>query len=228
MKAVIFAAGLGTRLRPITDTLPKPLVPVAGRAVLLRTLEALPSSIAEVIVVVGYKGEMIREAVGTDPHVKFVDQPELHGTYDALARAKAHLDAGPFLVVNGDDLYDTTDLERLVAAGPTSMLAHRVARPNPYSHLQTKDGMLERIIMNREVPATLEASNTYVGAAMLDQTFFNLEPARLPNGEVGLPQTLEKHLHTNPVRLVEAAFWMPVGTHEELATAERHLAGLDK
>src|SRR5882672_8678661 len=113
MKAVIFAAGLGTRLRPITDTLPKPLVPVAGRAVLLRTLEALPRSISDVTVVVGYKGEMIRQALAHDLRVRFVEQPELRGTYDALLRAKPHLGDERFLALNGDDLYHMMDLARL-------------------------------------------------------------------------------------------------------------------
>ena len=107
MKAVIFAAGLGTRLRPLTDSIPKPLIDVGGKPILRHTLEALPSAVDDVIVVTGYMGEMIRKELGSS--VRTVEQTELLGTYDALLRAHPLLDDAPFLALNGDDLYDTTD-----------------------------------------------------------------------------------------------------------------------
>ncbi len=220
MKAVIFAAGLGTRLRPLTDTTPKPLIPVAGKPILLRTFEALPAAIDETVVVIGYKGEMVREALAGMTGVSFVEQPELKGTYDALVRARPHLGKGAFLVLNGDDLYAKADLERLIAAPPTAMLAHSVARPNPYSHLETDGELLTCIVPNADIPVALPFSRTYVGAAVLTSDFFDLEPKLLPNGESGLPQTLEKHLSRFPVRVIESTFWMPVGTPEELASAQ--------
>jgi NDP-sugar pyrophosphorylase family protein len=219
MKAVIFAAGLGTRLRPLTDNTPKPLIDVGGKSILQRTLEALPGAIDEVVVVVGYKGERIRTAV-TDPRVRFVEQTELRGTYDALLRAKDILDDGAFLALNGDDLYARQDLERLVAEKPFAMLAHEVPTPNAYSHLETVGGRLKRIVMNKDA-ADLAAHDVYVGACLLDGRFFDLEPAALPSGERGLPQTLAKHLNTIPVRVIASSFWQPVGTPEELEAARR-------
>ena len=201
MKAVIFAAGLGTRLRPLTDTLPKPLIDVAGTPILLRTLAALPDAVAETIVVVGYKGEMIRAALeGAARAVRLVEQPELLGTYDALKRAEPFLDDAPFLALNGDDLYAKEDLERLCAAEPFAMLAHRVPAPNPYSHLASEGGQLKAIVQKKDAE-TLASKEVYVGACLLDARFFALEPGRTPGGEVGLPHTLEKHRNKLPARI---------------------------
>lgn len=224
MRAVIFAAGLGTRLRPLTDMLPKPLIEVGGLSILERTLAALPAAVTEAIVVVGYKGEMIRERLaGSARTVRFVDQPELHGTYDALIRAKDLIGPGSFLALNGDDLYAKADLERLAAAEPFAMLAHKVPTPNPYSHLENEGGFLTRIALNKDSEALAERE-VYVGACLLDGDFFGLAPAILPNGERGLPQTLALHLNKRPVRVLESTFWMPVGTPEELEAARAAFA----
>jgi bifunctional UDP-N-acetylglucosamine pyrophosphorylase/glucosamine-1-phosphate N-acetyltransferase len=222
LKAVIFCAGLGTRLRPLTDTLPKPLIDVGGRSIIERTIEALPGIVSETVIVVGYKGGMIRERLAERTGLRFVEQPELRGTYDALLRAAPHLGEGPFLALNGDDLYGKEDLDRLAASVPFSLLAHEVPAPNPYSHLETKGGFLKRIILNKDMGG--RASHlVYVGACLLDPRLFDLEPACLPNGECGLPQTLEKHLDKIPVQVLTASFWLPVGTPEEFAAARAAL-----
>lgn len=224
MKAVIFAAGLGTRLRPLTDTTPKPMIEVGGKPILQHTIEALPEAVSEIVIVVGYLSQAICVRFENDARIRCVDQTELRGTYDALLRAKPFLDDERFLALNGDDLYTKEDLERLVAAEPFAMLAHRVPAPNPYSHLESADGHLTKIVPNKEV-AGLGAHEVYVGACLLDARFFDLEPAALPSGEFGLPQTLAKHLDKNPVRLIESKFWMPVGTPEELEAARRAFEG---
>ena len=64
MQAVILAAGEGKRMRPLTEELPKPLIPICGRPILSHILEALPEAIEEVHIVIGYKGEMIRSQFG--------------------------------------------------------------------------------------------------------------------------------------------------------------------
>lgn len=223
MKAVIFAAGLGTRLRPLTDTTPKPMIEVGGKPILQRTLEALPASVTETVVVVGYKGDAIRAHLADAPSVRFVEQPELLGTYDALLSAHPHLDDAPFLALNGDDLYAREDLERLAASEPFAMLAHRVPNPSPYSHLASRDGFLERIVFQKDAEA-LPAKEVYVGACLLDARFFSLEPGMTPGGEFGLPHTLEKHLNKIPVRILASTFWMPIGTPDELETARARFA----
>lgn len=226
MRAVIFAAGLGTRLRPLTDTTPKPMLDVGGKPILRRTLEALPASVTEAVIVVGHLREKIVEAgledVSAVP-LRFVEQPEQLGTYDALMRAKDFLAKGAFLALNGDDLYAKKDLECLCAAEPFAMLAHRVPTPNPYSHLATDGGRLARIVLNKD-SEILPAREVYVGACLLDGRFFDLSPGRTPAGEVGLPHTLEKHANNIPVHVLESTFWLPVGTPQELEAARRAFA----
>lgn len=229
MKAVIFAAGLGTRLRPITDKVPKPLIEVGGKPILQRTLESLPDVIDEVIVVVGYKKEMIIEMLERASstmlqrrRIRFAEQRELRGTYDALRTALAvfkHLRDfdESFLVLNGDDLYAKDDLERLCAASPFAMLAHDVSGSGRYSHLTVEKGRLTSIV--RAADHAGQSTLVYAGAALLDGSFFELSPAALPSGEHSLPHTLESNLNKHPVQIIEARFWMPVGTPEELAAA---------
>ena len=70
MQCVIIAAGRGTRMRPLTDTTPKPLLKVCGKAVLDHIVEALPTQITELIIVTGYLGEQIREHCGEEFYVR--------------------------------------------------------------------------------------------------------------------------------------------------------------
>jgi NDP-sugar pyrophosphorylase family protein len=87
MQCVILAAGKGTRLRPLTDTIPKPLVKVAGRPLLDHIVEALPSSVNELIIVTGYLEEQIHTHCGKSFHgrkVTYVHQEEQKGTAHAL------------------------------------------------------------------------------------------------------------------------------------------------
>jgi NDP-sugar pyrophosphorylase family protein len=233
MKAVIFCAGLGTRLRPLTDETPKSLIEIGGAAVLERTLRALPKKVDEAIVVVGHLGKMIRERFGARKGMRFVEQPILRGTYDALLCARNALNGGPFLAMNGDDLYGADDLARLAKAVPYALLAKSVPRPNRYSHVESSDGRLTRIVPNRELPdaSILNETRVYTGACLLDRTFFDLEPAPIPSThavpgagtEFSLPHTLEKHLNKRPVRVVDGSFWLPVGTPKELETARAAL-----
>lgn len=231
MQAVIFAAGRGTRMQALTETSPKPLLTVRDAPILEHTLNSLPEDIDSVLVVVGYLDEMVRRAPcmrQNSRRICCVEQSELCGTYDALRRCRSKLNDAPFLVLNGDDLYARDDLAALIASTPFSMLAKRVPQPNNYSHLETNSaGQLIRIV-GRSETGELKTTLTYTGGCLLDKNIFDLEPAKIENGEYSLPHTIAKHLNTHPVQVVEAEFWMPVGTPQELESANRRLEGIDK
>lgn len=116
MKAVVPAAGRGTRLAPVAGEVPKPLVEVGGRPLLAHALRALvPLAPEEVIVVVGPGGDAIPERMGRAFEglpLRYARQPRADGLARALLAAGPHLD-GPFLVLNADNVV-RGELERVV------------------------------------------------------------------------------------------------------------------
>jgi NDP-sugar pyrophosphorylase family protein len=218
-------AGLGTRLRPLTDTVPKPLVPIHGKGSLERTLEILPQAVTRVILVVGYLAERIQECIGQTFHglpVVYVTQTTLDGTggcLRAVQRDVADL-SERFLVINGDDLYAAEDLLKLSQV-PVGLVTYKSIAPRTIDSCEVS--ATGSLIGFMETPAG-EIGHINIGAYCLDHRWFDTDPVRVPGKETewslphALPQLLEKGI---PVQVIPGTFWMPVGTLEELAAAER-------
>jgi NDP-sugar pyrophosphorylase family protein len=157
MQALVMAGGLGSRLRPLTDQVPKPLLPIGGRPILeliLRQLRA--SGVEEVYISLGYKAELIRSYVG-DGHrvglrVRYVDEPTPLGTAGALGYVKRDVH-GPLLVMNGDIL-TKLDFRAFyqghVDSAMTITLGVREDRYQiPFGLVETENGLVAKI---REKP----------------------------------------------------------------------------
>ncbi len=215
MQAVILAAGKGLRLRPFTENHPKPLIPIAGRPLLSYTLDALPDSINEIIIVIGYLGSQIETVFGDNWNgkpIKYVTQTELNGTGDALFRAKPFLKQR-FLVVNGDDLYKKSDLTQLINH-KYSILAWPSTIPYEYSLKENPEGYLDGF--------DPESTLRNCGAYFLNFDFFDgplTEVTVHGETELSLPHTLVALSATHPVAIVKAKHWLPVGTPEQLKFA---------
>ncbi|HNP28603.1 MAG: NDP-sugar synthase [Nitrospira sp.] len=115
---MILAAGLGTRLRPLTDTIPKPLLPVRGTPILVWNLLLLRAyGIYDVIINLHYLGTMIEEAIGDGSRwamqVRYSYEPTLLGTGGGLKAAEWFFDQQPVLVINGDTLIEL-DVKALI------------------------------------------------------------------------------------------------------------------
>jgi bifunctional UDP-N-acetylglucosamine pyrophosphorylase/glucosamine-1-phosphate N-acetyltransferase len=229
MDAVILAAGLGTRLKPLTDTIPKPLVPVAGKGTLLHTLDMLPSEIDRIILIVGYLEEKIRAVVGSkwnEIPVEYVTQDTLDGTGGALRRVEKILRSDRFLVLNGDDLYDAKDLAKLVDQDRGVLVLQKTL----HKEMDTWTVQDERLTGLGTTPAGT-VGNINIGAYLLGREWFQTKPILVPTKatEWSLPHALPELFHTYDYRAVPATFWMPCGTPEEIVAAEealrqRHLA----
>ena len=105
-QGLVPAAGRGTRLRPLTDDRPKALVEVGERPLVEHVLETLAPHVDGYVVVIGYRGEALRDAVGgtyAGKPVAYVEQPDARGLADAVHRAES-LVGGPFLQLNGDNV----------------------------------------------------------------------------------------------------------------------------
>jgi NDP-sugar pyrophosphorylase family protein len=125
VEAIVMAAGEGTRLRPLTESWPKPVLPIDGRPVIATLLRELAAAgLAQVTVVSGHLAEKVEALVGDgsafELRVACVRQPRADGSADAVRRALAGGAATPALVVVADTVYRPGDLARFSAAFESS------------------------------------------------------------------------------------------------------------
>jgi NDP-sugar pyrophosphorylase family protein len=214
MDAVILAAGLGTRLRPHTLQTPKPLLPVQGRPILDWGLAALPSAINRVVVVVHYLAEQVETYLRNQKHFRdwtTVLQEKPQGTGDALRMCRAHLRSDRFLVVNGDDLYGAADLEAL-SRHSAGLLVQPVDEPRRFGIAFLKpDGTLERLVEKPDLDGRYPANT---GAYILPKHVFDMELKLSARGEYEITDYVSGLAARESVQVVEAKFWLPIGTTE--------------
>lgn len=212
---MILAAGRGERLRPITDSLPKPLIPVAGKPLLFRHLEQLAAAgLREVVINVSWLGAQIIQVVGDGRQfglrVRYSDEGE-HAleTGGGIQRALALLGPEPFLVINGDVLCDFP-LQGLSL--PVARQAHlvMVRNPahNPKGDFSLRDGQIgnggERL--------------TFSGLGVYDPGFF----AGYQPGKFSLAPLLRVAADNGLISGEQwSGFWSDLGTPDRYRQAER-------
>ncbi len=211
MDAVILAAGLGTRLRPHTLTVPKPLLPVQGRPILDWIIAALPP-VDRLVVVVNYLAEQIEQYLASQTHVRnwaTVRQDVPRGTGDALRVCRPHIEADRLLVLNGDDLYGWSDLAAL-AAKPMGLLAHAVDEPRKFGIVFPRpDGTLDKLIEKPELDGRRLAN---IGAYLFPRRVVDIDLPLSPRGEYEITDAVSALAQSAPFHVVEAKFWLPIGT----------------
>ena len=212
MDAIILAAGLGTRLRPHTETVPKPMLPVRGRPILDWSLGALPAVVDRVIVVVHYLGEQVEAYLKTQRHVpswEIVHQEKPRGTGDALLSCRSRLRPGAsFMVLNGDDLYGAADLAELVRHR-AGLVCQRVDEPRKFGIAFLKgDGTLEKLIEKPDLDGP-QLANT--GAYVFPPEVFETELTLSPRGEYEITQYVSATAAKGTVGVVQSRFWLPIG-----------------
>ncbi len=136
MKAMILAAGLGERLRPLTNELPKPLVPVANRPIIEYNLRLLKKyGIQEVAVNLHHLGDKIQDHLGDGGRfglrITYSREPRLLGTGGGIRRLQAFFGHEAFVVINADILVDMDLMDLVVFHRAQGALATMALRPNP-------------------------------------------------------------------------------------------------
>lgn len=216
------AAGEGTRMRPLTYKTPKPMLFIKGKPILEWTLSFLPDEIDEVIIVVNYLSDQIKNYFGgvwKGRKIKYVVQKELNGTGGALHACK-NLAKGKFLVVMGDDLYYKKDLKDMIKES-LAVLAQEVDDPSRFGVLKTdEEGKLVEIV---EKPKMEGDAFVSTNAFMLNDKFFDYELVRITGKEFGLPQTLAVMAKDYPVKVMKTTRWMAIGNPQDLEKAQTEI-----
>jgi N-acetyl-alpha-D-muramate 1-phosphate uridylyltransferase len=212
MKAMLLAAGRGERMRPLTDSLPKPLVRVGGRPLIAWHLAALArAGIREVVINLSWLGEQLRTALGDGRdfgvRISWSDEgPVPLETGGGIFRAVPLLGPGPFLVVNAD-IWTDIDFRRL-ALEPGAH-AHLVLIPNPPHHPRGDFALEGDIVVNADTDRF-----TYSGVGVYRPEFFHGCTA----GRFPLLPLLNRAIAARCVRgEVHRGEWCDVGTAERLA-----------
>ena len=236
MRAMILAAGFGTRLKPLTLSLPKPMFPVLNRPLLEHTLNYLSSQgIQDIIVNVHHLPNKIVEhfGEGTDFGVRlqFSREEEILGTAGGLKKAQSFLEKETFLVMNSDVLADI-DLDKILSfhkekKSCLTLVVRQDAHPEKYEPIElADDGRITRFVNAsiKNPPATIQRV-MFTGLQIMEPEIFS----RIPSGkffataEDVFPAMIEDGL---PVYgTLHEKYWIDIGTRETYIQA--HANALD-
>ncbi len=224
---MVLAAGLGTRMRPLTDKIPKPLVPVGGKALIDHVLDRLADAgVARAVVNVHYMAEQIEQhlAYRTRPQIVISDERGLLlGTGGGVARALPQLGHAPFFHINSDTIwidgvqpnlarlaetFDPDTMDALLLLAPT---AGSIGYSGRGDFAMAPDGRLNKR------PEQEVAPFVYAGAAILSPALFN----GAPTGDFSLTALFDRAAEAGRLHgLRLEGLWMHVGTPEAVAAAE--------
>ena len=225
--AMILAAGLGERMRPLTDKKPKPLVDVAGKPLIGHVLDKLQDAgVAEAVINVHYLADLIEERLGSrkQPRVIFSDERrQLLNTGGGIVKALPRLGAGPFYLVNSDSIWIDGVRQNLLRLAenfdPARMDALLLLAPSATSigysgrgdFAMTPDGRLRARAEREVVPFV------YAGVAILSPALFK----NAPEGAFSLTKLFDRASEAELLYGLRLdGVWMHVGTPDAIALAE--------
>ncbi len=223
MIAIILASGRGVRMGDLTENTPKPMLKVAGKNLIEWKLEALPDGITKIVIVVGYKKEIIINYFGTEWKgipITYVVQDPIDGTGGGVALCEEYVD-DKAIVLYGDDLYKKTDLEKLI--------------PYDYAILvqdMGDDGLKKKgqIIENNglltginegTVQTGIPSSLIFTGASIISNGYFDYSPVKFTENEFGFPHTLVVLSKDFSVHILRTTEWIQITSPEDIISAEK-------
>ncbi len=241
MKALILAAGRGTRMGDMTEDLPKPMIPVAGKPILERIVLGLKEAgIEDFVLITGYKGEVIHKCFGDGKRlgvrIVYMDQKELSGTAKAVLLGREAIGDSDFFLSWGDILVDPDNyakMKDLFERGDADAIQAVNKMEDPYrgsSVVFDEFGIVREII---EKPPKGTAPSPFNGSGVFcfkPEIFEFAERVPISDrGEYELPQALQmmieagKKIRVHPIE----GYWADVGTPEDWERMNELLAKND-
>jgi len=223
---VILAAGEGKRMRPLTGSRPKVMLPLAGRPMLEHLLTAaIQAGITEYIIVVGYGEASVREYFGDGKamgiSIRYVTQKRQRGTGDALMTV-APLITSPFLLLNGDMILKADDIRAMITAPAPTMGVFTSTHPEDYGV----------VTMTGTIITGLEEKSPRPKSDLINAGIYHFEPdifgqleliTPSPRGEIELTDALMNYIKVGNLHGMQLSFWADMGSpwdllgvHEEM------------
>jgi len=227
LKAVILAAGEGVRMRPLTYTRPKVMLPIANKPILEHlVIEAKNAGIEEFIFIVGYHDEHIRNYFGNGEkwsvNIEHYSQRRQLGTADALRMAEGLVD-DKFLVLNGDIVVGRQEIARLMKMNDTTMCVIEAVNPCDLGVVEVEKGMVVHIHEKMAEPPSCIANT---GLYLFTSDIFNAiaKTPESPRGEYELTDSIQIMIDSGqPVNCQEIKKWYNFSYPWDLLTANDSL-----
>jgi mannose-1-phosphate guanylyltransferase len=225
LQALILVGGHGTRLRPVTETLPKPVIPLVDRPFIRYMIDWLARHrVDEVVMACGFLPDALRETLGEEipggPRLRYVEEPEPRGTAGAIKFAEDLLE-DRFFALNGDVLTDldlTKLRQRHESAGAKATLAlYPVEDPSAYGLVRrAEDGEILEFL-EKPGPDQIDTDEISAGAYILEKEVLELVP---PGEDVSIERQVFPQLVGNGLysRRLEG-YWMDIGTPDRYLQA---------
>lgn len=226
MQCVILAAGEGSRMRPLTTSRPKVMLPLAGKPMLEHLIQNVrDAGITEIYLVVGYHEEAIRTWFGDgaafDVLIQYVVQRKQLGTADALRSVEPFIH-DTFLMLNGDMILESSDLEKIISLPYPVMATSTTTHPESFG-VVTVEG--ETITSLEEKSLHPKSNIINAGAYLFDAGIFSILKKIAPSsrGEYELTDALTDYISERTLKAYPLSVWMDVGYPWDMLTANEHL-----
>jgi bifunctional UDP-N-acetylglucosamine pyrophosphorylase/glucosamine-1-phosphate N-acetyltransferase len=227
VKAIVLAAGEGTRMRPLTYTKPKVMLPIANKPILEHLISELAKAgIKDIVLVVGYKDEIVRNYFNDGSEfgvsIEYVSQRKQLGTADALKSA-IYLLEDDFIMLNGDNIVSRDDIKKIATSDEMAIGVVRVENPQDFGVVEIEDGKVKRIIEKPEKPPS-NLINAGVYRFTSDIIEFLEKTPLSKRGEYEITDTIQLAINSGiEFKAVEMDTWIDVGYPWDLLKANEFM-----
>jgi len=221
MDAVILCAGKGTRLLPLTENRPKPMLPVGGKPILEYIIEKVENLVDNIYLVVKYRKDVIIDYFRDHPKVKFVEQGDIDGTGYALLSARNFL-GDEFLVINGDIVFEDRLKEILLHENAMGLV--EVENPKEFGVvvLDRESNIVEIEEKPENPKSNLINGGVYKFQSDILDILEDLEPSE--RGEVELTDAIKELIRERKIKGIKLkGYWNDIGRPWDLLDSNRHI-----
>ena len=235
MKALILSGGSGSRLRPLTFTTAKQLLPLANQPVLFYIIEkVVAAGIRDIGIIVGHTHEEVKQVVGNgerwNASISYIHQEKPLGLGHAVKEAKGYIGDDDFLMILGDNVF-STELAGILQnfydhKANTTLMLHWVNNPSAYGVAVVQDRQIVRLV---EKPKEPISNLILTGIYVFDQSIFNAidHTAPSPRGELEITDAIQKQIEMGGIATYETitGWWKDTGKLDDMLEANRLIMG---